>query len=579
MILRLLSAAMAFLLAAAPAAAERRLDSATIDQYFDWLHAEQGIAPAPAADDASFIRRLSLDVRGVIPTAEEVAAFLADDSPGKRAELIDRFLEDPLRGEHWANYWDTLLVGVLEQPNAPVQQQRVKGPWKEWVAKQFNDNRSYDHFVRRIIIAEGDTGSVPEALPMARWRNAPESMAGTVSRVFLGSQIQCAQCHDHKTVPALTQAKFWEFAAFFAPTRVDFIPAAGGDGMMSMAERIPRIAVTDVGAPAQTRIPDTDPPVMVQPAYLDGSRPRLRDPRRGMTRGELRELQAQVQQLRSSLSDGPSAEDISRIRELARRFGDDRRNALAGLILAHDSDLLAANFANRLWSRLMGMGFLEPVDNWGMGMEPDHPQLLDALAREFIASGWDIRHIERTILNTRAYQRSSVPTESSAQRPDLFAHAMVRPLSPEQMLASLAAATDIERAMASRARNSGQLERMRLDYISQFVFSFGSDEMEWTSAFENSIPRALYLLNDATINAAIAQDGGGPIARAKEAGASAEDIAGALYLSILSRPPTDAERADAAAEIARAASPRAQREAVEDLAWALLASAEFLTIH
>mgnify|MGYP005847053143 CR=1 FL=1 len=567
---------------AAPALATA-LEPAQVDQYFRHVHEREGVVAAPVASDAEFLRRLSLDVRGVIPTVEETIAFLSDDAPDKRARVIDEFLASPERGAHWAEYWDTLLVGALEQPANPQAQRAIKQPWKEWVAKQVNANKPYDLFVREIVTAEGDSHDDPQVLPLARWRDAPESMAGSVSRVFLGVQIQCAQCHDHKTNPELTQDKFWEFASFFSPTRVSFIPPkrGNGDGMMSMQDLVPLLVVTDVGAPPRTEIPDVTPKRFVSPAYLNGVRPSLPDPRKGRNPREMRAMQASLRELREQFEQTRDPALLGEARRLAAGFSDHRREAAMDLMLQHDGDLLAANLVNRLWARLTGFGFLEPVDEWGMGIEPEHPELLRALVDEFIASGHDLRHIERIILNSEAYQRSSRPVEGGSDDPRLLAQGMVRPLSATQLLQSLAAVTDLEAAARSRVRNSRQFERLMADYHSRFVFNFGSDELEWVSTFQSSIPQALYLLNDPTINEAVKFREDGPLGRIAQTTDDPRDAVRYLYLMVLSREPDAGELAWLTGEL-MAARGRSEKEAaalLEDAAWALLASTEFMTNH
>src|SRR5690606_26641213 len=182
------------LLCAAPVHA---LTPTEIDDYLARAQGTAEIKPAPRATDAEFLRRLSLDVRGVVPSLEETIAFLTDERPDKRARLVEAYLTSPERGEHWAAYWDKLLIGTLTEPGNRAIQRELKAGFRNWVAGQFNANQSYDDFIAEIVSARGTTEEAPQALPLARWRNAPESMAGSMSRVFLGADIQCAQCHDH----------------------------------------------------------------------------------------------------------------------------------------------------------------------------------------------------------------------------------------------------------------------------------------------------------------------------------------------------------------------------------------------
>lgn len=567
-----------------PAVGRPALTSAEIDAMLERAQRDAGVEPAPLADDAAFLRRLSLDVRGVVPTVEETIGFLKDESPGKRAAWIDKFLESPQRGEHWAAYWDKVLVGTLEQPQAAAAQQALKEPFRAWVAEQFNANAPYDEFMRAVVAARGQTNEVPEVLPLARWRDAPESMAGSMSRAFLGTQIQCAQCHDHKSNADLTQRKFWEFAAFFSNTRG--VPIRNNE----MMPRIPGLDVREAGFRWEMPIPDLEPAVMVTPKYLDGTAARqevvdeqgrmvgLREQRQALRHvAELRQrarqqhadpqvVQAMVEQARA---------------EIPPMF-DTRREQLARLILRRDADQFAGNLVNRAWARFFGRGLLEPVDGWDTGIEADHPELLAALAAQFRESGHDVRALERLLLNTNAYQRSSRPTETSAEYPDLFAHAAVRPLGPEQLLRSIVQATSVEAIGGGRNRGGQQFERLRNAYAAQFLHTFGNDEMEWTNTFETSIPRALFLLNDEGINGVLRGDSSeSTIARIAATTSTPAEQARYLYMAALSRMPSDAERQALAHEISAAGNTgsRDWRAFMEDAFWALINSTEFLTNH
>ncbi|MDK2972274.1 MAG: hypothetical protein PWP23_2029 [Candidatus Sumerlaeota bacterium] len=570
----------------AAAAIVPAIDSAGIDAALEQAQTAAGVQPAGRADDAEFLRRLTLDVRGRVPSIEETVAFLKDDSPHKRTDAIEAALASPERGENWAAYWDKVLLGTLDQPQSPEVQYAIKSTWRAWAAEQFNANRPWDAFMTETVAARGRTDEAPEALPIARWQRSPESMAGTMSRAFLGNQIQCAQCHDHKTNPELTQQKFWEFTAFFSNTRAIPVRPEPGAGMQR-----PRYAVevADIGPKWGVPIPDVKPAMEVTPHYLDGTpaRQRIVDASgRAMPADELRQHYRTLARMRNEARKANGAGNIEMATELMQKYNelpevrDTRRDQLAEMIATRDQQQFAANFVNRLWARFFGRGFVEPVDGWGEGAEAVHPELLEALTADFIASGYDIRALERTILNTRAYQRSPRPAETGADASELFAHAAVRPLSPDQLLASLieVTRTDAARSPAERQR----FERLQMRYASQFVHVFGNDEMEWTSTFEPSIPRALFLMNDKAINAALrGKDGEGVVQRIAMSTDDPQEQARYLYLAILSREPETAERVALAGELRDAAAQsKAQWQAlVEDAAWALMNSTEFLTNH
>jgi len=569
---------IALLLVAGQAAA---LTPAEIDDHLARAQGTAEVQPAPRATDAEFLRRVSLDVRGVVPTIEKTIAFLVDERPDKRQRLIDEFLASPQRGEHWGVYCDKLLVGTMTEPGNRTFQRQLKEDFRKWVAEQFNANVPYDEFIADIVSASGTTDDMPQALPLGRWRRAPESMAGSISRVFLGADIQCAQCHDHKENPELTQQKFWEFASFFANTRV--VPQRN-----DMGRNIPVIEVADVGVRWQFNVPDTSPTMTVQPAYLDGTRPNRR-----IVDGEgeeisLRELLQQGRRYRQTegaraiADNGATPDNLTpqQLRAILRdtpRAHDTRRTELASMMVHGDREQVARNIVNRVWARFMGRGLMEPLDGWATPATPDHPELLEALTAELIASNMDIRHIERLILSTHAYQRSSAATESSARRPELFAHAATRPLSPDQLINSLARVTQSATLSGEGDRRA---EQIRAQFEQQFNFTFDSDEMEWITIFDPSIPRALFFLNEPNINSAVSAQGQTFLAALATKTNDPADILDYIFLTTLSRYPDDGEREQLLPLLQRAANNRNDSLRLqEDLLWALLTSTEFITNH
>lgn len=572
--------ALAVILFASATAAPAALTSDQLDALLEKEWDAKGIVPAAQATDAEFLRRLSLDVRGVIPTVEESVGFHGNPDPEKRAKAVDVWLASPERSTHWAAYWDKVLVGTLEQPDNAAAQLRVKEHWRTWVAERFAANQPYDEFVRDIMTADGDLREDPEVLPVARWRDQGENMAGSMSRVFLGRQIQCAQCHDHKDDPALTQEKFWEFAAFFEPLVVTPLRKSDDGGL-------PTVVVSERPSRWQMPIPDLEPRTVVSPKYLDGS-PAVHEVvdenGKALTRREIMELGKQLRdagnERRKMMASGqaPDPEMMMKLVEDMPKYHDTRREQLVAIMFRQDERQIAMNLANRVWARHFGRGLVEPVDDWTKDSQPSMPAVLDALADEFVASGWDIRRLEGIILKTRAYGRSSLPTATSAPHPDLFAHAAVRPLAPEQLLDSLARATNFtptqEAAAGERVRQA-----LRDRYVGEFIVTFDNDEMEWTSAFETSIPRALFMLNDETVNQAMKAGDGSMLARIDEAAKTPEQAVDYLYLAALSRRAEPAEREFVLAQLAKAPEGQGRASVAEDVFWGLLNSTEFVTNH
>ena len=564
--------------------AAQSLTPQAIDESLNKAYLHKELVPAAPADDAAFLRRLSLDVRGVIPTVEETIAFLQDESPTKREQLTQQYINDPLRSEHWADYWDKLLVGVLEQPDNVMVQSRIKTPWKQWVTTQFEANVPYDAFAREIISAQGEYPTDADVFPISRWRDAPENMAGTMSRVFLGQQIQCAQCHDHKTNPDLTQEKFWEFASFFATTRVT--PVRNDP---SMGQGFGSIYVKDGGMRWEHKVPDST--LKVVPTYLDGTKAEQRildengaaltPAKRREMLGKLREWNQNRQQMMNA--PGANRNDVVRNTiETLPEYHDTRRDQLAQFLTVNDREQFARNFVNRLWARYFGRGFLDPVDEWGTGTQPVQAETLEMLTQEFIASGFNVKHMEWLLVNTAAYQRSSEPTDSSREFPDAFAHALVRPLSPEQLLDSYFRAMSVPEPDDTGTIRSRRDQVLLERYQTQFIQALNNDEMEWINTFETSVPKSLFLINDEGINKGISGTKGNLLDRiATSANGDAGTAVDYLYLGILSRYPSPEERERFSSELAAVyqQDPREARYYLEDLSWALLNSTEFVTNH
>ena len=346
--------------------------------------------PAPPADDAEFLRRAYLDVTGRIPSPRDVHDFLADPDPHKRARLIDELLETPRHAGHFAAVWRAALVPeVTAVPEARVFQRGFEA----WLRQRFRENARYDAWVRELLTAplSTDPDSPTPALrrpedpnPLAFYavKDAkPENLAAATSRVFLGVQIECAQCHDHPFAK-WTRDQFWNTAAFFAGV------GRHGDGVFApISEAAGRHEI----APAAGKPP-------VPALFLDEKTPTW-------------------------------------------QAGVSPRVPLAGWATAKDNPFFARAAVNRVWGQFFGRGLVDPVDDFRDDNPASHPELLDELARTFADSGFDTRVLVRAVCRTRAYQRTSARTDPTQDDPRLFARAAVRGLTGEQLFDSLVLAT------------------------------------------------------------------------------------------------------------------------------------------
>lgn len=343
----------------------------------------------PPTDDLAFLRRVTLDTVGVVPTPGEIAAFLADRSPDRRARVIDRLLADPRWADHWVGYWQDVLA---ENPNILNPTLNNTGPFRWWLYESLLDNKPLDLSVTELLRMRGsERFGGPAGFATASQNDSPMATKGViVASAFLGVQMKCARCHDapaHRS----TQEDLFRLAAMLG-TKPLTVPATSSVPLdkIHSGGRTPLISVT------------LKPGTAVPPAWPFGD---FCDESVG---AEL-------------------AEDAA-----------DPRDRLAALVTAPQNERFARVMANRVWARFMGRGLVEPVDDWEKA-KPTHPELLRWLGRELVRSGYDTKHVARLILNSHAYQRV---TDHTLKQPGaLYAAPAPRRLAAEQIVDSLFAAT------------------------------------------------------------------------------------------------------------------------------------------
>lgn len=383
-----------------------------IDDLIARRLAAEGVQPAPQSSDAEFLRRVYLDLTGVTPRVAEVREFLADDSADKRERLIDRLLNSPAHATHLTNTWRRIMLpgGMnLEQINNVVGVQN-------WLRRQFVENLRYDNMVSELLVAtEGDqTGP---ALYYTSLDLAPEKLAGSTARIFLGLQIECAECHDHP-FDRWTQEDFWGYAAFFA--QLEREEDRRGMSMLRIADK----------STGEVRLPNTE--TAVAPHYPGGDEP---DP------GEL----------------------------------GTRRVKLAIWMASRDNPYLARAAVNRVWGQLLGRGLVEPVDDLGPHNPASHPELLDELADYFVDSGFNLRELYRTLTQTQTYQRTSEWTTQPAPPAELFARMPLKALSGDQLYDSL---NRILNRTPAQAAGSPLLDPQRQAFVAR-VESTGRSPLDY----------------------------------------------------------------------------------------------------
>jgi hypothetical protein len=495
-------------------------------------------AAAPLAADAEFLRRATLDLTGTIPTAAEARAFLADPDPAKRAKLIDRLLASPGFARHLARAFDVWLMD--RRPDFFVP----RADWQEYLRAGFEHNKPYDQFVRELLSADG---ADPKARPAAKFlldrKLELTQVTRDVSRLFLGRDVQCSQCHDHPSIDDYKQADYYGLQAFL--NRSSLFP-----GPLDKAAVIAERAEGDV---TFTDVFDKGKVVKTTGPHLPGGKP-VREPK-----------PEKGKEYRVAPANG-----VKPVPAFSRR------GQLAGALTAPETAAFRRTAANRFWALMMGRGLVHPLDADHGGNPPSHPELLDLLAGEFAAHGYDVKWFLRELALTDTYQRSS--EARAAAEPDRYLTAALKPLSPEQLAFALMQATglaDAERAALGKDPPEAALHARLAAQLPSFVATFGGLPGQPDGGFQATLDQALFLKNGALVRGWLAPRPGNltdRLAKLADPGAALDE----LFLSVLTRYPTAEER-QAFAELLRAAPnrPAGLREA----AWALLASAEFRFNH
>lgn len=497
------------------------------------LSAELGITEqddaAPRCDDEVFLRRVFLDVIGRPPTVDDLLAFQLDARPDKRARVVEQLLGLPQYGENWGRYWRDVVMTRRTEPRALLSAPALT----QFFTESLNTNRPWGEVATAMITASGDVRENGATGLIMAQGGMPEETVSEISRIFLGIQIQCAQCHDHPT-DRWKREQFHELAAFFP--RVSVRPSMTDDRtFLVVGNDSPMFRQ----GPMQNRFRGT-------PEH------RMPDLKRPEAPGEVMTpvLFATGDQLALGTPD------------------QDRRDALAAWLTSTRDPWFARAIVNRLWSELVGEGFYEPVDDLGPDREATAPQTLDLLAEQFVASGHDVKRLMATILATEAYQRESRPRRAPDAPP--FRANVAQRLRSDQLYDSLLRALEIDEPPTPNVpgRPYGLAgPRMALEQV------FGYDPSVPRDEVKGSIPQALLLMNSPMLANAMSARPGTMLARLL--GATDDDTAAvrALYLQILSRQPREEEVSIFQRHRAAAAS---RAEAFEDLLWALINSSDFL---
>jgi hypothetical protein len=484
-----------------------------IDGLVDAKLQRMKLLPSGPADDAEFLRRVSLDIAGVPPTINEVNAFLADTTEpvAKRAAIVDRLLSRPAYVEHWTLKWSDLL---LNRRKTVTEQ----GVWafRNWIRQSIATNKPYDQFASELMTAGGSTLENPAA-NYFRIAREPKLVMENMTQVFLGTRFNCNQCHDHP-FERWTQNQYYELAAYFAEVGRRSLP--GGDEFV---------------------FTNTSPEAVVNPSTNQAATPKFPFSHAGAI--------------------SPDAH---------------RREQLSQWLTAKENPYFARSIVNRCWSYFLGRGIIDPVDDIRASNPASNPELLDALTTDFTDNGYDLKRLIRLICTSATYQRSLETNRWNEDDSMNYSHAVPRRLSAEQLYDSIIQATGAPRALPGvpAGFRASELPDSQVDVA--FLDMFGRPPRESPCECERtsdvSLGQTLNMVNGPTIGDAIAHPEG-IIAKTIAAGATNEELIETVYLSTLCRPPSSEEMKSSIEYFSTATTPK---EATEDLAWALINSPGFL---
>jgi hypothetical protein len=481
-----------------------------IDAFIAAEWAKHRVSPARIVTDDVFVRRAYLDIAGVIPTLDDLGRHIG----GRRLDrdaLVDELLASPRYADHWTTFWGDLLR----------EQTAIRGTqpfaFRDYIRGNLRDNKRLDQWVIEMLMAEGDAGENPAAGFFLAHDGSPDELTITVSQVFLGTQLRCAQCHDHKFEPWL-QDDFNGMRGFWAGTR---------------ARRARTIEVTPPGRQ------------MVRDLPIHAIKER--------SEGRGRFLTGAV----SPLGTG--------------------RDALAELVTSERNPYFARVAVNRIWAKMMGVGLVDPVDRFAVDNPPSHPELLDWLARAFIDGGYDLQHVIRLICTSRTYQLATtggaLPERAADAR--LFQRMPLRRMTAEQLHDSVLQSSG--RLGDGGGRWQPAIEKRYPAPAQSFLATFGSHDRETLHerVTQATIPQALELLNGDFVNGAVRLDADHPVTGWLRSGAGRAVTVRRLFLSTLTREPTSDELRLAERFLPTGGD---ARDAWADLHWALINTREFMFI-
>jgi hypothetical protein len=581
-----------------------------LDELIDAELKSAGAKPVPLCNDEDYLRRVSIDIAGRSPSASEVTLFGLDPDDRKREKVVDRLLASRDYAENWARYWRDVISLRATEPRSRIGQRA----FEDWLVDQLSTGKNWSEICTALLTATGDVRENGATHLFFAHAAEADEVASEVSRIFLGIQIQCANCHDHPT-DQWKRDQFHTLAAFFPrvqlrPKRADgplefeiaSLAVPNGPGGRMQAGR-PQLDEIRENPERLIRLLDRDGDELISReesqrgpggGQLFGRVLEIGDANKDgkMSAEEFKNLPAPMQQtgrgspehympdLQNPSSKGTLMEPsffLATGDKFASGMDDlERRRAISRLLTSRDNPWFAKSFVNRIWFELNGEAFVMPVDDMGPGRDEKYPKVLETLAAGFVASDYDIRWLLKTIVSTTAYQRKVVGRDPKSPLP-LMAAAVPSRLRADELFDSLVRVLGLESSLGQYATRpvAGAGQRFG-DFTprGQFHTLFVTDPSAMPDEITGTVPQALFFMNSDIVNNAGRAQGRTRLADLIAKHKDDDDLFREMYLMVLSREPSDREL-EVCRKYVRTVPSR--NEALEDIHWSLVNSTEFLS--
>ncbi len=572
---------------------------------------ETGTSPAPRTSDEDFLRRVHFDLAGTMPLPREVTMFGLDPDADKRMKVVDRLLSSEEYAHNWSAYWRDVIFLRATDMRARI----MEGTFEKWMTDQIRDNQGWDKITTSLLTATGEVTEHGETALIFAHAGQADEIAAEASRIFLGIQIQCANCHDHPNDKWKRQ-QFHQLAAFFPRVQVKregqtqpptFVVTSyeekspvrsnskakgkgakgkGGGGFLEHPERLfARFDRNGDGKITKDEVRNTpfekqfDRLLAIADTNKDGALT-LKEIKEAPLPGGMKRATAEhyMPDLKNPSSKGTKMEPVFFVngkRPASGLSDEGRRHALAKYITADKDPWFSRAFVNRIWAEMLGEGFYMPIDDMGPQRQARMPEVLDLLADAFVANKYDTKWLFQTIARTEAYQRDIRAKDPSVESPPVFAASSPKRLRADQLFNAITKVLGINVTDAQANAEAGKgKNRYARGPRAQFDFLFGYDPSTSQDDLTGNVPQALFMMNSRMINGLIHGEGKTRLSHILKEYSENKDAVREVYVLTLAREPSQKEETICLNYVNDAGS---RREGFEDVMWSLMNSSEFLS--